>query len=59
MPQAALQMLLDAAQQPPPLQELLAHVEPQQPFGELQRDLHSARVPACAPCPQPTSQLFR
>ena len=30
--QAAMHMFLDAAQHPPPLHELLAHVEPQQPL---------------------------
>ena len=37
---AALQIFFDAAQHPPPLQELLAHVKPQQPCGLLHADLH-------------------
>ena len=40
--QAAMHMFLDAAQHPPPLHELLAHVEPQQPL--LQDVLHLSNV---------------
>tara|TARA_B100001059_G_C17678501_1_gene498357 strand:- start:564 stop:875 length:312 start_codon:yes stop_codon:yes gene_type:complete len=37
---ADLHIFFDAEQHPPPLQELLAHVKPQQPCGLLHADLH-------------------
>ena len=37
-------MSLLASQHPPPLQELYAQVNPQQPFGKLQAVLHSFNV---------------
>jgi len=37
-----MHIFLDAAQHPPPLQELLAHVEPQQPL--LHAFLHLSKV---------------